>query len=242
MPIGKFDRSRLPNPLPTVAFCLPGNEFTDGFMMSWTKLLSEFVNAGWPFFVSNYRAADMDNCRNRVSLGGVVVTPGVKPFGGKPYDYMLWIDSDMMFSTQQIVTLIEADKPIIGGLYAMNLQGVTTAGFLKGDGNHRITTTWLDKTTNGEPFEVDYNGFGFMLVKQGVFEDLGYPWFKDRSVRFPDLDDVLVHASEDVNWCVGVKRELGLSVWAHPKVRLGHQKRVQMMLPDYEEESEAADE
>ena len=28
-----------------------------------------------------------------------------------------------------------------------------------------------------KPFTVDYTGFGWVLIKNGVFESLPYPWF-----------------------------------------------------------------
>jgi len=213
---------------PTIAFCFPGNNFTEGFMMSWTQTVSNFAKLGWPFFVSNFRAAGMYNCRNRVALGGTEITRGVLPFGGQHYDYMMWIDSDMMWKSEQIEQLIELDKDIASGIYLMNLQGVTTCGYLKDNGNHRITAQYIS-THPDEPFKVDYNGFGFVLIKRGVFEKMEFPWFQYREIEFEGLDGVpVVHASEDVAWCLDAK-DNGFDIWIDPSIQLPHQKRTTMI-------------
>lgn len=225
-PIEKVYRE-LDERYPTIAFCLPGNNFTEGFMMSWTQTVSNFSKLGWPFFVSNFRAADMHNCRNRVALGGAEIKRDVLPFGGKDYDYMMWIDSDMVWNSADIEKLIDLDKDIASGIYLMNLQGVTTCGYLKDNGNHRITAQYIG-THPDEPFKVDYNGFGFVLIKKGVFEKMGFPWFVPRQIEFEGIEGVpIVHASEDVAWCMEA-RDKGFDIWIDPSIKLRHQKRVTM--------------
>lgn len=211
---------------PTIAFCLPGNNFTDGFLISWTNVVRELVERQWPFYVSNFRAADMNNCRNKVTLGSASITPETVPFGGLEYDYMLWIDSDMVFNFEHIEKLLEDQKDIVGGVYAMNANGVTTAGFLKEDGNHRMTNKFIMNKIH--PFEVDYNGFGFMLIKKGVFEKIKYPWFTHEEIGFSEID-ITVATSEDVGWCSRAKKA-GYKIWLDPTVKLGHDKRMRISL------------
>jgi hypothetical protein len=35
-----------------------------------------------------------------------------------------------------------------------------------------------------KPFTVDYTGFGWLLIKKGVFEDMEYPWFAPKMQIF----------------------------------------------------------
>jgi len=202
---------------------LPGRNFTNGFVKSWTNLVAEFYQKGWGFYLSNYRAADMHNCRNRIVLyGGEPKGENTQPFNGVDYDYALWIDSDMIFNFWDLEKLIEADKDIIGGMYPLNGAGTSTTGWFKGDGNHRANYDYFKDLS--EPFEIDYIGFGFLLVKKGVFEKIGYPWFQAEEVGFGDKG-VSVHASEDVAFARKAQRK-GFKLWAHPQVRLDHQKPV----------------
>lgn len=73
-----------------------------------------------------------------------------------------------------------------------------------------------------ELIEVAYTGMGFMLVKKGVFEILGYPWFKPIEKRIGDMVDFTM---EDVAFCLRA-REKGFEVLIDPTVKVGHEKEV----------------
>lgn len=202
---------------------LPGRDFTNGFVKSWTGLIAELYQKGWGFYLSNYRAADMHNCRNRIVLYEGEPQPDyTPPFNGVDYDYVLWIDSDMIFNFHDLELLVEADRDIIGGMYPLDGQGTSTAGWFKGDGNHRAGYQYFKDLT--EPFEVDYIGFGFLLIRKGVFEEIGYPWFQAEELNFAERG-INVHASEDVAFAAKAQRK-GFKLHAHPRVRLDHQKPV----------------
>ena len=71
------------------------------------------------------------------------------------------------------------------------------------------------------PFKADYTGFGWILIKQGVFEKLKYPWFMPRLMKVNDsISEV---TSEDVAFCIDA-RQAGFDIWVNPKVRVGHEK------------------
>ena len=42
-----------------------------------------------------------------------------KPFNGKEYDYILWIDNDIIFTPEDFQKLYKEDKDVISGLYVM---------------------------------------------------------------------------------------------------------------------------
>jgi GT2 family glycosyltransferase len=115
-----------------------------------------------------------------------------------------------------------AGKDIIGGMYPMNGAGTSTAGWFQDDGNHRINYPYFKDLE--EPFEVDYVGFGFLLMRRGVLEEIGYPWFQPEMVEFLDKETA-VHSSEDVAFCRKAQRA-GFAVHVHPRVHLDHQKPV----------------
>ena len=60
-----------------------------------------------------------------------------------------------------------------------------------------------------KPFTVDYTGFGWVLIKNGVFENLEYPWFAPKMQVF-DSGEVQDMCGEDVSFCLDAK-EKGLS-------------------------------
>ena len=73
-----------------------------------------------------------------------------------------------------------------------------------------------------KPFTVDYTGFGWVLIKNGVFERLEYPWFAPKMQVF-DSGNVQDMCGEDVSFCLDAKKE-GMVTWCDPRIRVGHEK------------------
>ena len=75
-----------------------------------------------------------------------------------------------------------------------------------------------------KPFTVDYTGFGWLLIKHGVFEhkDMPYPWFAPKMQVF-ESGEVQDMCGEDVSFCFDAK-EAGFEIWCDPQVRVGHEK------------------
>ena len=69
---------------------------------------------------------------------------------------------------------------------------------------------------------VDYCGFGFVLVRKGVFEKLEYPWFRP---LYLELGGVSEFTAEDVGFCLMAKRA-GMKMFVDPNVVVGHEKTV----------------
>ena len=72
-----------------------------------------------------------------------------------------------------------------------------------------------------KPFKADYIGFGWVLIKKGVFEKLEYPWFAPR-MRYIE-NNIQDLCSEDVAFCLDAKNA-GFEIWVDPKCRVGHEK------------------
>lgn len=143
--------------------------------------------------------------------------------------HLLFIDSDLVFSSEQIARMVEHDVPIVGGFYPK-----------KQDGN----LEWVcnAKIPNPEPDErglhsLRYIGTGFMLIKREVFDAMivrygeSLAYFADGSGR-PEHDfwSVGVHRgadgrgrflSEDWFFCQRCL-DMGLEVLGDTRVRLKH--------------------
>ena len=88
---------------------------------------------------------------------------------------------------------------------------------------------WSDESRNcrvdvqkEKPFTVDYTGFGWVLIKHGVFENLEYPWFAPKMQVF-ESGSVQDMCGEDVSFCLDAK-EAGFETWCDPRIRVGHEK------------------
>jgi hypothetical protein len=151
-----------------------------------------------------------------------------KPWQGKvDYDYMLWIDSDNIFSIDNFVKLYNMQKEIASGLYLMQdgqhyatVKDWNEDHFKKHGSFEFLTPSKLKEYK--QPFVVDYTGFGFILIKKGVFEKLKYPWFRPLWKQFGNVTEFTM---EDVSFCHLVK-EQGINVWVHPDVIVKHEKKV----------------
>ena len=146
------------------------------------------------------------------------------------YDYLMWIDSDIVFKLENIVRLLSHKKDIICGLYfAKSPPHFAVAGFYD-----------LDKICNGFPkltkeqieskqvVEVDWAGCGFLLMKREIIEKMEYPWFdmrvidlkkpEERSGGFKIKKEIL---SEDISFCTKMK-EVGYKIFADTSILLKH--------------------
>jgi hypothetical protein len=172
-------------------------------------------------------------CLNGNVLNGIEQ----KPFQGKlHYDYIMWIDSDQVFSVQHFMALLNTNEDIVSGYYMMKncsqyavVPNMNNDYFLK-HGSYQFLDDSMIKehieTTKKHLMEVDYCGMGFMLVKKGVFEQLEYPWFQPETSEFI-FGNITIkdYNSEDVYFCKKC-RELGYKVVINLNVRVGHEKKL----------------
>ena len=75
-----------------------------------------------------------------------------------------------------------------------------------------------------KPFTVDYTGFGWVLIKKGVFEEekMTYPWFAPKMQVF-ESGAVQDMCGEDVSFCLDAM-DAGFKIWCDPRIRVGHEK------------------
>ena len=215
-----------------VIFCLPGDNFTSKFLQSWTDLISACSRNSIEFALSNAVSPNVYFVRSMCLGGNVKRGPNQKPWdGGVEYDYIMWIDSDQVFTGKEFLNLLkraETDKlDILSGVYMMKdgihfatVKDWDTEYFEKNGNFQFIQPKDIEQKT--KPFEVAYTGFGWLLVRKGVFESLEYPWFSPVPQKIGELVDF---ASEDASWCQKI-REKGYKIYIDPQIRVGHEKRM----------------
>jgi len=103
-----------------IIFCLPGASYSGRFLQCWTNLLTELPKVGIITALSQHYLPNVYQARTKVL--GASVERGVdqKPFDGKvDYDYLMWIDSDMVFEPENFFKLLDHDKDVVSGMYMM---------------------------------------------------------------------------------------------------------------------------
>ena len=252
----------------TFVFCLPGRGVSYTFMKSFVSLAFDLVQHGAAIQISQDYSSMVNFARCKCLGANVLRGPNQLPWDGKlPYDYQVWIDSDIVFNTEKFYQLIlnaipesaitkeevtqtvknekgedveqkgislkidpEKERHIVAGWYCTE------------DGKTTSVAHWLDEDdfrTNGgvmnhetiesiskrkKPFTVDYSGFGWLLIKKGVFEheQMPYPWFAPKMQIF-ESGEVQDMCGEDVSFCLDAK-EAGFEIWCDPRIRVGHEK------------------
>lgn len=210
-----------------IVFCLPGRSFSNNFLVCWSELLQYLPRYGITPILSSQYDSVVYYVRNKCLGGSVTRGINQKPFNGEvDYDYMMWIDSDIVFKVDDFLALLNMNKDIASGLYKTqdDKHYATVENWdmdrYRKQGSFQFLTEELIEDRPG-PFEVDYTGFGWVLIKKGVFESLEYPWFR------PEWEDfgngVMEFTSEDVGFCKNI-REKGYKIYVNPKVIVGHEK------------------
>jgi cellulose synthase/poly-beta-1,6-N-acetylglucosamine synthase-like glycosyltransferase len=217
-----------------VVLCIPGNVFTKEFVKCLIDTIALGPTVGIAFRLSLDYDAVVHFARAKCLGANVLRGENQLPFGGEvDYDYILWIDSDIMFSINHIVTLInhfeqDSQKDVVSGWYSM-IDGKNSTMVQHMDDEFFKTNAFYQFTSIEEMNKLDrlvscdYVGMGFMMIKKNVFEKLKYPWFYDElTVINNNIKDM---CSEDVAFCKKMRRE-GIKIWVDPKCRVGHQKLV----------------
>lgn len=162
----------------------------------------------------------------------------------QPWDWLLFVDSDIEFSVQNVIDLLTwaqedpVARPIVGGTYfsSNGSQFFTVAYRL----NRAVSTGPYESipveevqkmVDNGEtgPMAVDALGTGFMAIHRSVIEEMPKVWLKPQP-WFAELvsaldDGTAVHMGEDLTFCARAQ-EMGYPIWLHTGVRLIHYKTV----------------
>ena len=214
-----------------IVFCLPGRGCSYIFLKNFVQLCFDLVQNGNGIQISQDYSSMVNFARCKVLGANVLRGPNQIPWDGKlNYDYQLWIDSDIVFNSEKFWQLILMDQDIAAGWYCTE-DGRTTsvAHWLEEDDfrsnggvmNHE-TLESISKRT--KPFTVDYTGFGWLLIKYGVFEHEGlpYPWFAPKMQVF-ESGEVQDMCGEDVSFCLDAQKA-NFEIWCDPRIRVGHEK------------------
>ena len=219
----------------TFVFCLPGRGVSYTFMKAFVSLAFELVQNGAAIQISQDYSSMVNFARCKCLGANVLRGPNQLPWDGKlPYDYQVWIDSDIVFNTEKFYQLILNAIPES----AITKEEVTqTVKNEKGEDveqkgvalkidptkEREIVAGWYC-TEDGKTTSVDYSGFAWFLIKKGVFEheQMPYPWFAPKMQIF-ESGEVQDMCGEDVSFCLDAK-EAGFEIWCDPRIRVGHEK------------------
>ena len=231
-----------------IVFCLPGRGCSYIFLKNFVQLCFDMVQNGMSIQISQDYSSMVNFARCKCLGANVLRGKDQIPWDGKlNYDYQLWIDSDIVFDTNKFWQLCDMAVPAEavtedGSIDEDKTKKIVSGWYCTEDGKTTSIAHWLEEDDfrqNGgvmnhetietmskrrKPFTCDYTGFGWLLIKHGVFEHEGlpYPWFAPKMQVF-ESGEVQDMCGEDVSFCLDAI-EAGFEIWCDPKIRVGHEK------------------
>jgi hypothetical protein len=101
---------------------LPGDHFSQAFLLSWTSALNALWSTGrYEIVVAPGKSSFVPFARMQTLGLDVLRGKKQKPFNGEAYDVFVSLDSDVVFSPIQLIELIECTRlhPVVSGYYMM---------------------------------------------------------------------------------------------------------------------------
>lgn len=243
----KFVAPTAPQPAPNkpnqkphinVIFCIPGREFTANFLQSWTNLCNMLYQNQITFALSNAYSPVVYYARSAALRLHVLRGEDQLPFNGEfTYDYLMWIDSDIVFKPEDFFRLLERmqknrEMQLLSGVYLM-ADGYHTTIVDKWDEEYFLQNgsfqflTRDDIKTKKDVFTGVYAGFGWLMVRYGVFESMKYPHFRPtfHTLKGENGQEVVDFSSEDASFFLEMK-DKGVTLHVDPTIFVGHEKMV----------------
>lgn len=210
-----------------IIFCLPGKVFSNNFLMSWSQLLLYLFNKGHEVLISQHYSSMVHFARMKCLGGNNLSGENQKPFGGRiMYDYIMWIDSDIVFKIEDFEKLLQSPHEITSGLYLMEDKTHYAVvenwdlNYFKKTGSFKFISNSDISFFSQKYRKVSYTGMGWMLIKYNVIEKIKYPWFHRELTKIGNVSDI---SSEDVNFCKNLQ-DAGFDIYIDTTIKVGHEK------------------
>lgn len=129
------------------------------------------------------------------------------------YDYILWVDSDMILPKNTLLRLLSHNKDIVSGVYSykvINGENAVAKRYSKTEEDTYEDVSLKEIRETKELMLVDGIGFGCVLTKVDIFKKIKQPWFRYEK----DL-------GEDIFFCRKAQ-ENGIEIFVDPTVKAGH--------------------
>jgi hypothetical protein len=223
-----------------VILAVPGDSFTSKFLISWTRTLHTlWASPKYEVII----APGVSSCVHfaRMHTLGLSVLRGCdqKPFNDMPYDIWVTIDSDIVWSPEQFLELLDNTEihPVVAAQYMMaDMQHLAVVkdwdtDFFSKHGSFQFLTPediamWR-KETGLRFMPVSYTGLGMFACRKEVLNSLQYPYFYTplQEIRTKDGTVLRDIAGEDVSFIKNIQAA-GYTIMLNTDLRVGHEKRV----------------
>ena len=135
------------------------------------------------------------------------------------FDYVLWLDSDMVFSSDLLIrmksVLNDNGLDFLTGLYFRRVPPFSPVLFDQLDIDDEGNCKWTDfqEVPKEGLFKVGGCGFGAVLLKTDVLFDV--------QAKFGNMFAPIGNMGEDLSFCWRA-RQCGYDIWCDPSIEVGH--------------------
>ena len=227
-------------PKKKIAIAIPGDHSTSKFLVSWTSALNVlWETQKYDIIISPGVSSYVTFARMQTL--GLDVLRGIqqKPFNNLDFDVWVTIDSDIIFTPQQLIDLIEATDihPVVSGMYRMSdlthyaiVKEWNTDFFVKNGTFEFLTPEFVEKwkqETGLKYMSVNYTGMGFFAMRRDVLRKMTYPYFNAELQEIISDEGTILRdiCSEDVAFCKNIQKT-GVPIVVNTELRVGHHKLI----------------
>jgi hypothetical protein len=202
-------------------FVIPGKEFTQEFILSWSATLSYLAVKGFSFRYFFYYTSIVSVARNRLLQFPVVADKADRNeeiFSGLyKCKKVIFIDSDIIWTIEDLEKLLFTPHDFLSGAYRVNRQGDDCISVLSENGSLMNSKEFSSKE---QIFESRGTGFGFVSCSYELLESMKYPWFV-----IENPSDGSTEVGEDIFFCKKAA-SLGYKIMVDPTIKVGHIKNI----------------
>lgn len=132
------------------------------------------------------------------------------------FDYMLWVDSDIVLPSDTLLKLLSPQKDIVSGVYIQRKPEKKIPEIYLWNSTGGMSNATVEDMQAPRLLEVAGCGFGCVLTSRKVLQDIGYPQF-----HYHDALDHKDTVSEDVDFCIKAKNK-GYKIYVDTSIKCNH--------------------
>lgn len=181
-------------------FCFYDLNYTPEFVKSWVALCSFLLTNKVKFLTTQGDSCNAFYAKQMCLGGSVLAGPKQAPFQGRvKYEYLVFLSGKTAFSVKDFLSLYTKCTKLGLPFMSANIKG-----------RNKLSGEFINNIALA-----DHAEFDMVIIRNGVFEKLTYPWFKPHvSKNAKQMDFV------DVDICRRLREEAMIDLYISNQVNL----------------------
>ena len=173
-----------------IAFLLTDKDYSGEFLASFLATFVEVGKQGHQLSI-RHSYSPFPHFSFQGALGGLTgAGADQKPFQGKQeFDLAIMVGSNMRFTPQQVLSLIESPHDVTCGYFTVDGKQTLCLKSLENVGSEDSSFVEVSEIARKEDdaedtekyMPMEFSSASFMAIRSGVFDKITYPWWFDGS-------------------------------------------------------------